>query len=300
MGQQAGEQRGVHLRRLGRLAVQRELERLGDLAHLADQVLPFAYPQVVEVFVLAQAPELVAGQLLALVDEIAPQVEQRHEVRVRVGEAGVRLGRLGLLVDGPLARVLDGQRGRDHDDLVEAAVAVGLQHHAGQPRVDRQLRELAADLRKALVLQGAQLMQQRHAVGDVALLGRVEEREVGDLAQLQRGHLQDDAGQVGAQDLRVGELRPVFEVLLVVEADADAVRRTAAAALALVGRRLRDGLDRQALHLKPVAVAGDARRARVDDVLDARNGQRRLRDVRGEHDPPARVRLEHAMLLGRR
>ncbi len=72
----------------------------------------------------------------------------------------------------------------------------------------------------------------------------------------------------------------------------------AAAALALVGRGLRDRLDRQPLHLQPRAVAADARRAGIDHRADARDGQRGLGDVRGEHDAPAAVRAEDALLLG--
>ena len=90
------------------------------------------------------------------------------------------------------------------------------------------------------------------------------------------------------------------EVVLGVQADADAGRDAPAAAGALVGRRLRDRLDRQSLHLQPAAVAGDARRAGVDDVAHAGHGDRRLGDVRRQHDAPAAVRLEDAVLLGRR
>ena len=72
-----------------------------------------------------------------------------------------------------------------------------------------------------------------------------------------------------------------------------------AAALALVGRCLRDRLDRQPLHLEPVAVAGDPGGAGVDHVLDARHGQRGLGDVGGQHDPAPAVRLEDPVLLGR-
>ena len=61
----------------------------------------------------------------------------------------------------------------------------------------------------------------------------------------------------------------------------------------------RDRLDRQPLDLQPRAVAADAGRAGVDHVADAGHGQRRLGDVGGEHDAPARVRLPHALLGGR-
>ena len=59
----------------------------------------------------------------------------------------------------------------------------------------------------------------------------------------------------------------------------------------LRGRGLRDRLDRQPLHFGPAAVAGDPRGAGVDDVADARHGQRRLGDVGGQHDAAAGVRL---------
>ena len=85
-----------------------------------------------------------------------------------------------------------------------------------------------------------------------------------------------------------------------VQPDADAVRDAPAPAGALVRRRLRDRLDRQPLHLEPVAVAGDAGGARVDHVADARHGQRGLGDVGGQHDPPPGVRREDAVLLGGR
>ena len=64
--------------------------------------------------------------------------------------------------------------------------------------------------------------------------------------------------------------------------------------------RLRDRLDRQPLHLRPPAVARDPRGARIDHVADAGHGQRRLGDVRGQHDAPAGVRFEHPLLLGGR
>ena len=149
-------------------------------------------------------------------------------------------------------------------------------------------------------LQRAQLVEQGDAVGDRAPVRRVEERERADVAEPERGHLQDHRGQVGPLDLRLGEPGPGLEVLLGVEPDADAVGGTPAAALALVGAGLRDRLDRQPLHLGPGAVAGDPRGAGIDHVPDAGHGQRGLGDVGGQHDPPAGVRREHLVLLGRR
>ena len=119
---------------------------------------------------------------------------------------------------------------------------------------------------------------------DVAAVGRLDEREAGDVAEPERGHLQDDAGEVGAQDLGVGELRPRLEVLLGVEPDRDAGLDPAAAPGALVGRGLADRLDRQPLHLGARGVAADPGDAGVDDVADAGHGQRGLGHVGGEHD----------------
>ena len=90
------------------------------------------------------------------------------------------------------------------------------------------------------------------------------------------------------------------EVLLVVQPDADAVGHAAAAAGALVGRRLADRLDQQLLDLVAEAVALDARRAGVDHVADARHRERGLGDVGREHDAAARAGVEDALLLGLR
>ena len=179
--------------------------------------------------------------------------------------------------------------------------ASACQDHPAEPRVDGQLREPAADVGdRAVAVEGAEFLQQQHAVADAALVGRIEEREVLDVAELQRRHLQDHRGEVGPQDLGVGEARPRLEVLLGVQPDAHAGRDAPRAARPLRGRGLRDRLDRQPLHLGPAAVARDARGAGVDDVADAGHGQRRLGDVGGQHDSAAGVRLEDLLLLGRR
>ena len=119
-----------------------------------------------------------------------------------------------------------------------------------------------------------------------------------DLPEAQGGHLQDHRGEVGAQDLGVGELRAVEEVLLVVEADRDAVTDPAAAPSSLVRRRLRDRLDRQALDLQALAVAGDPGGARVHDVADPRHRDGRLGDVGGQDHAAPAPGGEHAVLLG--
>ena len=233
---------------------------------------------------------------------MVPQVEQRGEVRALVDEAGVRGVGLAALGLRALAGVLDGQPGDDDHHLPHAPGLGCGQDHAAQSGVERQARELLAEGRQprrpATVLQRAQLLEKGDPVADLPGVRRVEEGEALDLPEAQRGHLQDHRREVGAQDLRVGELRAVEEVLLGVEADGDAVANAAAPPGALVGRRLGDRLDRQPLHLQSLAVAGDACGARVDDVADPRNGDRRLGDVGGQDHAAPTARGEDPVLLG--
>ena len=168
----------------------------------------------------------------------------------------------------------------------------GLDDHPGHPRVDRQLGELPAHAGQPGAVEGAELLQQQPPVAYGPGVGRLDERERRDLAELERGHLEQHRGERRTQDLGVGELRPGLEVLARVQPDADA-------AGALGRGCLRDRLDRQPLHLRTCRPAGDARGAGVDDGADAGHGERRLGDVGGEHDPAAGMWREHGVLLGR-
>ena len=293
------------LGQLGTRLVAGEPQLVAELADLRREVLPLADAQEVEELGPAALAELVRRELAAPRAHVLPQVHPGQEVRARVGEPGVRgVGLVGL-VGRPLPGVLGGEARRDDGDLVQAAELVGLEHHAPDAGVDGQARQPASGLRqpgRVAVDQRPELGQQPDAVAHREPLGRVDERELLDRPELRAGHLQDHRREVRALDLRVGELRARVEVVLGVEPDADAVRDAPAPPGALGGRRLRDRLDRQPLHLGPPRVPRDAREARVDDVADARDGQRGLGDVRREHDPSsaARRRLEDAVLLGGR
>ena len=160
----------------------------------------------------------------------------------------------------------------------------------------------AATVPPAPLLTGGErteLLQESDAVGDLALVGWVDEREPADVAQAQRGHLEDDRGERGALDLRLGELGAGLEVVLGVEPDAHAGRDAATPAGALRGAGPADRLDRQALDLGALAVTRDAGGAGVDDVADAGHGQRGLGDVGREDDPAATPAVEDPVLLGR-
>jgi hypothetical protein len=247
--------------------------------------------------------ERAARQLALLRAQVPPEVEPGQEVRARVGEAGVQLVGLRLLLERALAGVLQRQGGGDHQDLAHAPEPFGLQDHPAQTRVDRQPGEPAAQPGETGTAgEGAELLQQLDARGHVAPVGRLHEREPGDVAETERGHLQDHRRQVGAQDLGVGEGGTPEEVLLGVEPDRDARLDPAAATGALGRRRLADRLDREPLDLGPQRVARDPGDTGVHDVPDAGHGQRRLGDVGGQDDPShgCRVRGEDAVLLGRR
>src|SRR6266480_737509 len=146
-------------------------------------------------------------------------------------------------------------------------------------------------------VHGAQLGEQRVPVLDRLGRRRVDEGKLLDPAQAERFHSQDDVGKRGAQHFRIRERRARLEFLLRVEADADPARDPAAAACALLRRGLGNAFHAQLLDLIAVAVALDAGETGVDDITDSRDGERRLRDVGREHDAPAGVRLEYALLL---
>jgi hypothetical protein len=280
---------------------------LASLSELLVQVLPLPDPQVVEELGSAHPTKGTAGQRFLLLLHVAPEVEVCGEVGVLVGEALVRrVGQL-LLVEGSFPRVLDAHRRHDDQDLAEAAQPVRFQQHPTEPGIDGQLREPPPvcgepppTVRVGAGLDRLQLLQQPDAVGDLPRVGRVQEREAGNIAKAEAVHLEDDRRQVGAQDLRVGELGPPQVVLLRIQADADPVGEPAAPAGALVRAGLADRLDRQPLDLGPLAVPRDPGRAGVDHVSDARDGQRSFGNVGSQDDPAAFVAGEHPVLLGGR
>ena len=295
--------------RLGR--ADGELQLAAHVRQLADQVLPLAHAQPAEVFGLADAAQRVVARLAVRLEDPVPHVEGGEEVaglvRIAVVDA---VGRVARLV-GALARVLQAQERHDHQhggQRVGRGRLRGLNHHAAEPHVDRDARKLAAGVREhhlaALAGDGLQLGQLVEAVRDGLHVGRVDEAEVrhvlGGAGDPDRQHVQHHGAERGAQDLRLGESRARLVVLARVQADRDAVGDAAASAGPLVGAGLADRLDRQALHLRGLRIAGDAGGAGVDHVADTRHGQRRLGDVGRDHDALVRMRLEHAVLvLGR-
>jgi hypothetical protein len=265
-------------------------------------IVPLAHAQRREEVLVAGLHQLALRFLvlqLALVP--LPEFEPGEELRFLVGEFLVRGVGRALLFLRPFARVLHGQRGGDDQHFLQAALVARGDDHARDARVERHLGQLlptGVSARSSVTAPSS--CKQLVAVADRLGRRRFDEREGLDVAEAQRLHAQDDAGQRRAQDFRVGKRRPLAEILLVVKADADAGRHPAAAPGALVGRGLRDLLDLQLLDLVAVRVALDARQPGIDHVADARHGQRGLGDVGRQHDAPPLMRLEDArLLLGR-
>jgi len=87
------------------------------LAQLGLDVAPFLHPVVGEEVTLTKLTKLVARKRPALLLQEAPEVEEAQEIRVRMGEGGVNLIGGGALLMRTLARILNAQRGGDHQHL---------------------------------------------------------------------------------------------------------------------------------------------------------------------------------------
>ena len=141
-------------------------------------------------------------------------------------------------------------------------------------------------------------MQGAQAIADHPFVGRFQKRKIRQIAQAQRLHLQDDGGEVGAQDFRFGELGPVQKIRFGIKPDAHPRTDATATAGALVGGGLRDVFYRQALQFAAMAVTADAGMTGINHRADARHGQRGFRHIGGQYDAALFMRLEYLLLLG--
>ncbi len=216
-----------------------------QLLQLAMHVEPFTQPVVRQKMVAAGLAQLILRQVLfPLVVEV-PELQVAEKIGFFVGELGVALvGRL-LLVERPIARVVHRQSRGDDQDLVQAILGIAGQDHPADARIDRQPRQRSAQIGQLLlVVDRAQLEQGFVAVANRFGPRRIEERKIVDVAEPQRLGLQNHGGQVAAQNLRRRETVAGLKILFAKEPDADARPDAATAPLALLGRGLRNGLDR--------------------------------------------------------
>ena len=292
--------------RAGLADLDREVLR-AQLLELPDDIRPLAHALVGQHVLLAPLALLARAEFLPLLLPFgeprlaaprAPDAQIRREIARRVGEPRVHEVRGVALQLGADARILDGERRRDHEDVVHAALVDRREKHARKPRIERKNAHRLAELRQATFhRRRAELDERRAAIGDEPGGRRIDEREVLGLAEVQRLHLENDAREVRAQDLRLGELGAALEVLLGIQANRDARAKPPRAPCALPRACLRDLLDRQARHARLRAVAKDAREPRVDHRVDPRHGQRCLGDIRRKHDAPERAGREDPLLF---
>ena len=127
------------------------------------------------------------------------------------GEASVEAVGLLPLLGRALPDIADGQCRDDDEDLSETALFRPLKQHAPQTWIQRDTGKLMANLGQSgsvpmARFEGSQLVEQADSVIDPGAIGRLDEGEVSDGTESSLGHLEDDGGQVGAQDLGLGEL----------------------------------------------------------------------------------------------
>jgi len=167
-----------------------------------------------------------------------------------------------------------------------------------QPSKPATERGQATAVGGLILIDGPKFFEKRDAIANRTAIGRIEEVELADIAQTERCHLQDDRREVGTQDLWLGELGPLIEIVLGIQPQAHPWGHSSAPARALVGRGLRDWLDGQALHLESMAISRDSRGPSVDHETNPRNRQRGFGHVGRQHDSTSAVVLEDAVLLG--
>ncbi len=135
---------------IGIAVVQLEAAQIFQRAvQLRVQILPFAHPQVGEKVRLAEFPPLaLRAEPLPLVVNRVPDFQQREKIRLRIGKAFVRGGGGVFVVERPFARILNAQAGGDDEQFARGVFVLRLQQHPAQRRINRQPREIVAELRQ--------------------------------------------------------------------------------------------------------------------------------------------------------
>ena len=180
----------------GRRVVDRQPDLFDSPAELAVQLLPLAHAEEVEEFSAAKPAKLVRAQLGLPLLEVVPEPDDRQEVGVGIGKPSVAgVGRI-TLIHGPLAWVLDRELSCDDEQLPEGALTFCLEKHAPETWVDREPGQPPTDVGESPpagplgCLQCPELLQQRHAVPNGTEVGRIDERERRDVAEVEGGHPQ--------------------------------------------------------------------------------------------------------------
>lgn len=121
----------------------------------------------------AELPALpLRAELLPLLVEGVPEIQQREEVRARVIKAPVRGAGGVLLFQRALAGILTLRPAAMMSNSRVARLALGLEQHPAQRGVNRQSRQITAQGgQAALLVQRAQFLQQAVAGAMAAGVG---------------------------------------------------------------------------------------------------------------------------------
>ena len=248
-------------------------------------------------------PEVVGGGLL-------PCAHQEPEVAARLFTQQILAPARGVAVHVPQEQVAALGEGGEQAGLINAAVMLRGQQHAGIPRVQREGQHLPADGSEGKLiagfelmvdrLQGAQVGEEFFRVGEGLFLGWFEPAKRAQVFHPGGFQGQDDLGQVQTLDLGEFLLRTMRVLLLRPEPPAQPRRSAAGAPGALVGRGPADLLDQQGVDAPIRIIARNARQPAVNHTPDAVNGQRGLGDVGGDHDLALIVTCHGGILVARR
>ena len=102
------------------------------------QIVPFPHPHERQKIGLTTIAQLVFGKLARLLMVVIPQLQQTQKIGTLIAEAAMLLVRRLLLFQGTFTRILNRQRGDDHQHFPQATLALRRQQHSPQTRIDRQ------------------------------------------------------------------------------------------------------------------------------------------------------------------
>jgi hypothetical protein len=196
--------------------------------------------------------------------------------------------------DAPRRGVALRQQGACERDVV---APVGLDQHPAQSRMQRQVPEAIAECRDTPAADRPELLEQEERRLDALARRRVEPLERARIAAPGE-HVEHGVGEIDSMDLGLA-VRPQ-PIRLAPEAPHAAGSQASGPAGALRRGVGGNPLEVQRIDAAVRIVACDLVQAGVDDSGDAGNGQRRLRDVRGQDDAPRRACRDGAILIGRR
>ena len=223
-------------------------------------IAPLAQPRVRQARFATGPAERAATVLFLQLLVKAPQLEQTDEIGPAVAKPRVSLfGRLAF-AGRSIAGILDFERRGDHQHLAKTAFIASRQNHASNSRIDRKASQCPAHVgQPATAIEGAEFIERPVAVPHEIAMGRIEQWQRFQTADAERLATQQGTGERRAADLRGRVAIPREIVLLRVQTNANTRSKPPAAPRPLVGRRLRNGLNRQPLHLASGDIATHSR-----------------------------------------